>query len=130
MKTIFRIEDAKTGIGMYHSGKAQFFMNEGDYDNHPAPSRDSLLVQNINVFKKRDGYASASDFKYGFDSIKQMRRWLYEDRWLKQLDTNGLKLAEIDVDESNLIVGHTQVMFRNEVSKRHYKINEYFNQDK
>lgn len=127
---LFRIQDENDN-GLYRindgSGRNGYFMllpadfhagNEGNRQ-HPLPYEDSLLVSNR---RKREALVGLSDctgeLRYAFNSIEQLRRWMYKDEWLECCDAIGLYVAVYEVPEDQVIVGHTQCCFNRLHAKR------------
>lgn len=133
MRTLYRIESG-LGYGMYDSGPAQhIFDNDDAHEKHPSPKRDSLLspilVEKGLYSGHKWDYLACSAYKFGFDSIEQLRRWIYEDRWLVALHEHGMRIAEYTIPDEHVLVGHTQVMFWQHANytKEQFNILHYFN---
>lgn len=125
---IFRIETAE-GKGMYR-GPDWDGVNESSWDSskHPMPHQDSKLVdENGDLFYRFGGEYRffASNFIFGFSSIDQLRRWLYNDSWLNALDDEGFMLS---IYEGDVRHGHTQAVINRDsaVLIDKYKISDYF----
>lgn len=127
---VFRME-SEGGRGMYTAGACEG--NElRDSCIHPAPRNDSKLVKNLRAKCKGSGRIFDVDFeitsyKFGFDSEKQLLRWIYKNEWLEGLNRKGIVLAIYECDAEDVIVGHTQTIFKNYISKTQHNILEYFN---
>ena len=132
MRRVYRIESS-VGSGMYYAGNAQWILDSEDtYEKHPSPKRDSLLAP---ILIKKGLYCEVFDnlicdeYKFGFDSIEQLRRWIYEDRWLVALHEHEMMIAEYELPDEDVLVGHTQVMFKRQdkYDKEQFNILHYFN---
>ena len=126
MKTVYRIE-LPDGTGMYRCGTNS--VGAGDiFDfnevQHSIPDDDSLLA-------KRRVIEGVSDiqlrlYRFGFDSVRQVRNWVYKDAWLIALHDSGFVISEYLCNDYDVIVGHTQAIFKNEIEKESFSILEYF----
>ena len=65
------------------------------------------------------------NFIFGFSSIDQLRRWLYDDAWLKGLNEKGFVLS---IYEGDVRHGHTQAVINKETAVliEQHKIADYF----
>lgn len=120
---IFRFED-ECGTGMYYTNTNANDVFEWDTVNHPVPNEDSLLMSNLS--EKTGSCSIKKIHKFGFSSMEQLRRWLYQDQWLIGLNRIGIKLAIYLCDEDSVVVGHTQSIFDDYLKKDQYNILEYF----
>ncbi len=104
---VLRIQDARTGAGLYQKCvyEAGLDLNEPRY--HPAPRCDSGLGPEAMNFL----YGNQELARFGFADEVQLRRWLYRDTWLMTLHNVGAELVEYEVTGQNTYVGHTQVIF-------------------
>lgn len=103
---VLRIED-RFGTGMYTSYNFPSFHDIAGFDdtNHPTPMMDSLLMSNL-------GYNdNMSSHHFGFGSVDQLRRWIYNDDWLRQLHNAGFILVTYDVPDEYVFLGNTQCVF-------------------
>lgn len=105
---VYRIEDDK-GVGMYHSSKVEGdeYCVPVDYDRHPTPFDDSLLC---NKWREMSVIDRKSHI-FGFSSVEQLRNWIYNDLWLKNLHEEGFVISVFSVERENVIEGHTQALF-------------------
>lgn len=132
MKKVFRIE-CGLGYGMYVYGPAESIFDSDDiYEKHPSPKRDSLLAPiliNKGLYYVISDLLCCDDYMFGFDSIEQLRRWIYEDRWLVALHEHDMVIAEYELPDEDVLVGHTQVMFKRQdkYDKEQFDILNYFN---
>lgn len=100
--------------GIYTGGGGLYDIMDGrnDAERHPPPSADSQLMENY----KKTSVAAITDrfhpyhFNYGFSSIEQLKSWLYQDEWIKQLYAKGYRVMEYDVPDRFCAVGNTQMM--------------------
>ena len=127
MKTVYRIE-RHDGTGMYRcaNNSTVSALDIMGYDDmqHPMPDDDSLLA-------KRRVIEGVSDiqlrlYRFGFDSVRQVRNWVYKDAWLIALHDSGFVISEYLCNDYDVIVGHTQAIFKNEIEKESFSILEYF----
>ena len=126
---IFRVETVE-GKGIYRGPDWDGVDESGsDSSKHPMPHKDSkLLDENKDLFYHiGDGeYRFLDyDFIFGFSSIDQLRRWLYNDEWLSGLDRQGFVLS---IYEGDVRHGHTQAVINKDtaVLVAQHKISDYF----
>lgn len=115
---IYRIEDMNGG-GIYRGDNNEKNpLGMWSSERHPAPHNDSLLVENIAFHRSREadyegwstcGWIEVNEYRFGFSSTDQLRSWVYDDKWLWQMQQNGFRLAVYEVEDA--IVGHTQAIF-------------------
>ena len=117
-KTIFRVI-GESGKGMYRDDDTYQVMVDADLGcsikTHPCPAQDSLLVENLkpyNAFDRYD-YFIADQFVFGFSSVEQMRRWLFNDGIIRRLDAAGATVIEMT---GLVIEGHTQAVIEAETA--------------
>lgn len=124
MSLIYRIE-GPDGKGMYWSAaRVPSVCNGMQGDYHPLPEDDSKLQEQM------DNVSDMKIYRFGFDSVEQLRAWVYSDVWLQELHDAGFKLITLHYKkESDVLVGYTQVMYNPEhVLHLHtHSIPEYFN---
>lgn len=131
MQTVFRIEHASNGEGMYrgmHDGLSGVMFRTGtdaDYDRHPTPWEDSGLMQVIaDSGADRSAVINSGDFRYGFGSVDQLRAWLYRNEWLEGLHDSGYIVAICEAETA--YVGHSQALFIRPEEYRKVSIKEFF----
>jgi hypothetical protein len=130
MMLVYRIEDVNGG-GIYRGDfSGQNPMGTWSSERHPAPRNDSLLVHHINNTRgSRELTLEISDwvehhnYIFGFASPEQLRAWVYEDLWITQMQRRGFRLTVLEVEDNDVLVGHTQCIFKRE----HVKQESYFN---
>lgn len=88
--------------GMYANGAAYDVIEHSDI-NHPAPADDSRLLYS---WWKWEGKAY-----FGFETVAQLRRWIYNDDWIRSFHDEGQALYVIEVPDEDLRVGHTQAIY-------------------
>ena len=125
--TIYRIETPE-GEGMYHSGASEVTSNLHHPYRHPEPDEDDLLAPVL--ISKSGGsehiaWYALRNYYFGFSSVEQLRRWIYQDEWLRGLHNDGLVITVIESDD--VLLGHTQAMFDGRVSEQQHSILEFFN---
>lgn len=108
-KQILRIED-KEGRGMYHTlwsiAVTNLFGNLSvDLDKHPEPYEDKLLNEQWDSMRPDEEYFC------GFVDEEQFKKWVHNPQWRKSLNFYGGIMKTYEVDECDLVVGETQVMF-------------------
>jgi hypothetical protein len=114
MKTVFRVEHIAYRHGPYNSSSA-LGMNakcrqlanklgaEFDYCTNPPPSGDGIPVY-------------FDDHYCGFDSLDTLFDWF--ERWLADLQEHDYHVAVFEVNETDLLHGGKQVMFRRKKYRR------------
>lgn len=122
---IYRIENAD-GDGPYNPSRGldiyecPYYPQPGtreEAEQHPAPAHDSALVEAwaaVSMTSRR-----LNDWRYGFASVAQLRRWFADDRVLEWLQRHGYHLATYTVrGEGRVVVGHSQVMYADSFADR------------
>lgn len=117
MAKVFRVE-TKNGRGMYN---AWYEVGLPTSDNHPCVYEDSLYRENAekfdpNLVRRNDEGAlcwaqEPYGHRFGFQNMEQLRRWIFDDEWIKKLDNAGCVLCVYEVPDFAMIVGRTQVTF-------------------
>jgi hypothetical protein len=125
MKTIYRIE-LENGDGMYRSrcGLNAFDVMPIGNIKHPMPHDDSLLEKQREI--KGVDSDKLTSYRFGFSSKGQLRSWIYNDRWLVDLHKIGYVISEYVCSDYDVLVGHTQAIFKNEIEKESFSILDYF----
>lgn len=77
-----------------------------DAQAHPIPQDDSGLGR----FAIDWLHANQPEARFGFESLAQLRRWLYRDEWVVALSGAGCEVVEYETD-GELFVGYTQAIF-------------------
>lgn len=114
LKTVYRIEDADCR-GMYCTDSTIFLPEEFEVDgihvdakvHHPTPQNDALIIENMH---KQDMCINKYH-QFGFNSIEQLRKWIFNDYWIDKLHKHGFFLSIIQIEERYFIDGNTQVIF-------------------
>lgn len=126
--TVYRIETFG-GIGMYFCNEDEEQTAQGIISHwparHPLPREDSKLCAAMR--EKAIDESLMQKYIFGFISVDQLRSWIYEDNWLKELHSLGLVISEYTCSVDDILVGHTQVIFKNHLTRTSYSIIEYFN---
>lgn len=116
MTKVYRVED-KDGKGMYCGRVSLWGMH--DPVRHPTPMDDSRLMRSFQ--RDTGGIGDArTEFdkflfdefgrvRFGFSSLDQLRRWIYDDEWKDTLYVYGFKLNVYECDR--VWVGDTQAVF-------------------
>lgn len=121
MAKVFRVETSG-GRGMY---SVWYELDLGNSDAHPCVYEDSLYMENAEKFNpalvdRRCGVLKWSTYpvghRFGFESLDQLRRWIFNDDWIKKLSDVGCVLCVYEVPDIALIVGRTQVTFSFEMA--------------
>jgi hypothetical protein len=134
MGLIYRIEN-DDGLGPYQGRKNDdtSLLPMKYSTEHPAVWDDSMLINKINQqiridAEGQDEYKSVGvwgfiDGKYhfGFGSQDQLRRWVYNDAWMVNLDKHGFHLSVYEVPEMAMMVGHTQAIFQKSFARQKYR---------
>jgi hypothetical protein len=133
MGLIYRIENAE-GKGPYQgiTGMREPLLPMHYSDEHPSPEDDSKLVGNVRNYMRRQDDERLpeersvwtfiyGDFLFGFDSQDQLRRWVYNDQWMKDLDEAGFHLTVLDVPDDEIIAGYTQAIFKRDSGRQKYR---------
>lgn len=105
---VYRVEDAVSRKGMYHSGAAEnTSLGLVSSTTHPMPNDDTELerarMANLSLLR--------FPHRFGFESIESLRRWLYNDTWLTELDGNGCVINVYEVPSDSVLRGTTQLEF-------------------
>lgn len=116
---VYRIEWPEGG-GFYNGRSYSFAMSliddtGDDIDRHPAPSADSLFAADYR--RKLGPLDNASDLRWAFQSLRSLRRWFYNDQWIRNIDEAGGLLCTYEVNPDTTIVGRTQVAFDSKAAK-------------
>lgn len=125
--TIYRIETPE-GAGMYCSRVSNITNEMQDMFKHPMPDEDDLLVFALKDKSENGSYilwSKLEHYYFGFSSVEQLRRWIYQDEWLRILHDDGLVITVIE--SNDVLLGHTQAMFSGRVSEQQHSILEFFN---
>ena len=129
MNRIFRIESVeKRGMycgHMWDGIRGVIKLSE----RHPDPHKDSKLLnenRDLFCFSINGPYFKAYKFVFGFSSIDQLRRWIYQDSWLKSLEESGYML---NIYEGDVRPGYTQAVINSHTAAliESHKISDYFN---
>lgn len=110
--TVYRVENS-LGAGMYRGKVEVNALKEYDDDmRHPMPWYDSKLMRSLDSAGHVSGYDAViwSPWRFGFSSLEQMRRWLYNDRMRYELQDAGFFVAVYESDEEHH--GDTQAVFK------------------
>lgn len=102
---VYRIVDKK-GRGLYRDLAEKIGMSLSASDEHPTPYMDSQLTREQ---QKKD--LEFSDKRYCFASIEQLKRWMYNDEWIKEAIQLKAKVYTFEVEAKYLAVGTTQAIF-------------------
>ena len=101
-KLFYRLEHKDTRMGIYNC-----FINisfgTSTNEKHPMPTEDSLLLDNYEKewppAEDDDSYISNCNdrFRFGFNSLLQLKNWFYNDWWLKELNDKSIVLRVYEV---------------------------------
>lgn len=112
---LYRINDGSDRDGYFTLLPEDFIGGNEGNSQHPLPYEDSLFDTN----RRQREFANDADYvRYAFNSIEQLRRWMFKDDWLECCDAIGLYVAVYEVPEDQVIVGHTQCCFNRLHAKR------------
>jgi hypothetical protein len=112
---VIRIED-KHGKGMYHSlwsiAVTKIF-GDSSYDpvTHADPYEDKLLEEQWYKLVEN------ADYYYGFIDEAQFKKWVKDPQWRKTLNFYGGVMKFYEVEDKDVLVGETQVMFLKDNAK-------------
>ena len=111
----FRVEN-EDHDGMY-CGKGYLTSRDYEFDAtlHPAPADDELLFRNARHLFRDWGSWKGEQFIFGFDSLAQLRRWIYSNQILTTLHSRGFFLSEMF---GEVIVGNTQAVIFEPTAQR------------
>lgn len=84
-------------------------------DRHPTPGADSLFADDYR--RKLGPLDNASDLRWAFESLRSLRRWFYNDQWIRNIDEAGGVLCTYEVDPASTVIGRTQVAFDHTTAK-------------
>lgn len=107
MPHVWRLEVKGTGDGVYWSGAAlDVFGDISSSRRHPMPHMDGLA-------KWRKEAGAASEWRFGFASLDQYRKWFnkQERAKLAAYEDGLLTLREFEVPAEDVRAGHSQVVF-------------------
>ena len=99
MVIVYRLETVD-GIGVYNTEALNCV--HLDRQRHPLPQDDSLLMHNI-------GDRRIRGYHFGFSSIEQLRHWLYNDKWIRDVSKHGIFLSVYEAAE--VYIGNSQMCF-------------------
>jgi len=125
LQYVYRLEDSRS-FGIYCKGTdgslsaAAKCMRE-DEARHPNPFLDEMLMANL---EKAD--VLFSDCFFCWESVQELKSWVYVDQWLIRLHSHGIKLAVYVCERNTVISGEHQSMFYSSLRKRQYDILGYF----
>jgi|SRR6185437_16749398 len=134
---VYRIE-GENGDGIYRGKYCRDNPLEWIPSKHPAPWRDSLLVNNCNAIRgveddedcscSMDEWLPRQNYIFGFANTDQLRAWVFNDLWLWQFEQRGFRLSVFDIESRHVIVGNTQCIFKREHIKQasYFKPAEFF----
>lgn len=111
---IFRIED-RYGNGFYKSGVSRDIMDDYcDRAAHPMPDQDSLYADARFRHIVRFPHWDRLSHLFGFVSIEQLRRWFYNDVWIKRMSECKMVVCVYETDPAHTLVGRAQLTFPQE----------------
>lgn len=104
---VLRVE--RDGAGMYMGATVEAGVRMSDERAHPHPEEDSGMPEGANEWLRAHGCGGTERARFGFTSVAQLRRWIYQDDWVNRLGKVGCELVEYEV--GTCYAGHTQAMF-------------------
>lgn len=117
---VLRVEHPTTGRGMYATNIATgrswahgAGMPDNANDRHPMPYNDSRFKRN----HEQAGWVE-NGYVFGFADQAQLRSWLYEDEFRRNLQEDGLVLSLYEVPSAYVISGYTQLTFKREHAEK------------
>ena len=106
---VFRLEDAE-GTGIYRTLYAQELYaldSAAGGTAHPHPNQDSKLSDHWDMLIIMN---QNKEYYFGFASMEQLRRWLFDKEVNQTLHDGGIKISIYQTDD--YYIGDTQMMFR------------------
>lgn len=104
---VLRVECNGAGMYMGATRRADIYMS--DDKAHPLPEEDSGMPDGAIEWLHEHGLGGSGYARFGFNSVAQLRRWIYRDEWVERLGAVGCELIEYEA--GTCYAGHTQVMF-------------------
>lgn len=89
---VFRIEDS-AGFGAYSSGC--YFHPRDSSGRQPLPIEDSELLSHWKRLSDRGLYRQ---YKFGFESIHQLKHWFYDKEWRLAAHAEGLRVVAYSIN--------------------------------
>lgn len=137
LAAVYRIEHKGDGVGCYQRGaenKEQGMMTVAgttmaDRDRHPAMYQDSKLWASLKekgIGRFEIDFGAIEAYHFGFNTIEQLRSWMYRDEWLIGLAEQNYILAICHVPVDEVISGNSQCMFIRPREYEKHNIREYF----
>jgi hypothetical protein len=124
---IMRLETADQQ-GLYKSKSAAFML---DFSRHIIPQHDSLLWESLMDEVDSDDpdelNMALGEYRFGFINHQQIQRWIYRKEWFQMLHEMGIVLSEYTCYDYDVIVGHSQAIFKTPVSRIQHNLLDYFN---
>jgi hypothetical protein len=133
MAKVYRVVDHK-GKGMYRPGENRPSLwalavgnNVDNIYSHPSPWNDRNMTENWPAYAQRHGLKGAHDYWYmdqlkthafAFDSVHQLRRWIYGVGWLEAMHELGGVAQVYEVPDEYILVGLCQVTFDTRYAER------------
>ena len=116
LKDVWRIENVK-GKGFYSAGSEAAHEMQDLEGSHPAPAYDTELVDqirsNTSLLETHDPYIINTtiqrEYEFGFKSIEQLKRWVYNKDWRKMLKDEGFVVSHYVSYDAQY--GDTQAVF-------------------
>lgn len=99
----------RNGHGLYRGLAEKIGMPMTESESHPMPRSDSVFMSNAKPFLEFDTLSNS--LRYAFCSKQQLRRWMYNDRWLRECESLGGEVRVYQVPDKFVIVGTTQAAF-------------------
>jgi len=120
---VYRVEHKETRNGVYTSGGASMTSTMGsgcNYGRHPVYHNDTVLNNLVELYRI-DVWGKC---RFGFVSIQQLRRWFFNDVWIREL--NGEHVISIyEVPDESVFVGITQLIFKNEYHTEKHRVETF-----
>ena len=108
---VYRVENQE-GKGPYCAPNPMYLCDNNVV--HPCPTHDSKLM--INAMKKGvttdlKYFPMGSDWQFGFESVKQFKRWFYSNKILQDFDEYHFTLNVYEASAKQVALGNTQLVF-------------------
>lgn len=102
MPFVYRIEDHK-GQGPYRDRNFSLDIPQACSDDHPNPRYEDELDWDCDEDQE--------NWYFGFDSMNQLQKWFYDNYWLQEMHSAGLRISIYEVPKEYLRTSKTQAVF-------------------
>lgn len=112
---IYRVENAN-GCGMYMGNDHSFSYEMIDSMRHPTPNKDASLSKFWNALS----FERSQAYSFGYGSLEQLKNWIYQDSWRKEIDESGFRVYVYD--SKHFEIGDTQAVFIKQTATLQYSL--------